>query len=289
MPIRIAVPTRHQVPTLLTALLALLALPLVTRPAAAQAQTCFYADVTTARGPRFISDVFCVYGGVDSRDVMRSFAMWSRGRFSAEAIDAWGHTKVVSVTYSSRDRAVRGRNAVVARYQGLSGTPGWAYLPGVTQLAQGLSQFGDAVNDVFVDNGIGFSMGSDHGDSYALTFGGSIRFGGRWRVHAYNPIEALSAGEATEPEAGVEFTRRSGWGMEILRSFSPAIAIGLGVHDVRVRVQTKNTSGDVLSVSDKTYWDPTVSFTVPLGYLPLYFRYGQRSQFAFGMIVDFER
>lgn len=286
MPIRLAVPIRR----LLSALLAApLLLPLAARPAAAQSQTCFYADVRTTRGPRFISDVFCVYGNVDSRDVMRSFVAWSRSRFSAEDIAAWGHTEVISNTYSSQARAMRGRNAIIARYQGLSATPGWTYFPGVTQLAQGLAQFADAANDVFVDNGVGFSMGMDHGESSALTFGGSIRFGGKWRVHAYNPIEALSLGEPGPDGEGVEYTERSGWGFEILRSFSPRIAVGLGLHPVRVLVQNTDLNGDPVLVSDRNYWDPTISFTLPLGYLPLYFRYGQRSRYAFGLIVDFER
>lgn len=286
MPIRISVPTRRLAPTLLAALLAL---PLATRPAVAQSQSCFYADVTSARGPRFISDVFCVYGSVDSRDVMRSFALWARSRFSTDELAAWGHTRVESVVFSSQARAMRDRNATIASYQGLSGTPGWTYLPGTAQLAQGLADLSASLDVVLVDNGIGFSMGMDHGESNALTFGGSVRFAGRWRVHAYNPIESLSLGETGPDGEGVEYTERSGWGFEILRSFTPRIAVGVGLHPVRVLVRNTDLNGDPVLVSDRQTWDPTVSFTLPLGYLPLYFRYGQQSRFAFGLIVDFER
>ena len=281
------------VPTRLGAVFALaLVLAASATPAAAQTQrqTCFYADVRTASGPRFISDVFCVYGAVDPQDVMRSFGLWRNGRFSRDQIVAWGETRVTSVTFVSQDRAVRSRNAMIARYSGsLSGTPGWTYYPGAAQLAQGLAELSDAMDRVLVDNGVGASMAMAHGPSNALAFGASVRFGGRWRFHVHNPIEALSLGEVSGPSEGSEFTYRKGWGLELLRNFTPLIAVGVGVHNVALRVETLDTNGDVILLSDKTYWDPTVSFTLPLGHLPLYFRYGQKSQYSVGMIIDFER
>jgi hypothetical protein len=293
-------PNRCHVPVLRSALLAFgLTLTIAALPTAAAAQTqpqvCFFAEVITQGGPRFLSDVFCVFGSVDGRDVGRSFRLWASNRYASQ-VDSWGSFRVVSHVYPAGGRATSvaranaARNNAIARYgASLSATPGWTYYPGAAQLAEALSGLGDAIDNVLVDNGIGASMATAHGESWALTFGGSVRFGGRWRFHAYNPIELLSPGEQRVPSEGRDLTMRQGWGMEILRNFTPYVAVGLGAHHVRVMVERRVAPGDFAIISDKTYWDPTISFTLPLGYLPLQFRYGQRSQFSLGMIVDFEK
>lgn len=288
-----AVPLRRFVGS--SGLAVVLALGLASTAATAGAQTqqqwCFFVDAPTERGPRFISDVFCIFGAPDNRDVMNSFGIWYSSRYSDQQRAEWGRVRVGGQASRDRNRASAARNNVIARYRGanLVATTGWSYYPGAAQLAQGLSELSDAMDRVLVDNGIGVSMAMAHGESNALAFGASVRFGGRWRFHVHNPIEALSLGEVTGPSEGRDATYRQGWGLEILRSLTPGIAIGVGAHNVSVRVERQDSFGNVSQISEKTTWDPTVSFTLPLGALPIYFRYGQQSRYSIGMIVDFER
>lgn len=277
----------------LRALLALTACLIAPRPAVAQGGTCFFVSGSGSTGVRFISTVQCINGGsVDVADVSRAITYYRRNNYTAEQNRALGNTRSVVRQFDSRNEAEAARNRALALADGTAwGTPGWSYSPGVAQLAAGLDAMSNVLDPILIENGIGFSMGTSFGTEWSLTYGATVRFGGRWRIHAFKPIASLSLGRQGPDDVpnGEPWSEFSGWGADVMMNLTRRIAVGIGAHSVTELVQAQDMSLETFEVSNKHSWDPTVTLILPLGYLPLYARYGQKSQFGIGMIVEFGR